>query len=521
MSDGMETRQHTVDIDFQPEASSMESARIQINPKTDLYGEILFHRGRFQRLSGYRRLLAKECVAEISPDGPTVWFGNDLPTAFVLGDAAARDAALHSIQACIPHARIFPVGLDRGEVRNLSKFDSLLVWAAEISHDRDNFVYNVVITDLAGNELERWFGLRLHIVEPLSELTIWPVALLGPYLERRLEELISVPGMTVAVECDGHVELRKSSEALIHRILKTANPVLRRPDGKPEVADGPSVSVAHAGNLLITVAASGLVGCDIQPVNARSRNSWNDLLGTAGATLAEIIRSESHNDLGNFDIAATRVWVAKECLKKAGVRTDSPLILSFVQARWVGLAAGSLTIATFVTAFPSDQCLVVFGILRDRKQAQLYPERMDRRGMPYEDEWIVTVGDTNEFGSVYFAKYFERQGYCRDKFLETEAHGAVDELRDAGHALVTVNCSCEYYSEIFRSDKIHIRMYLEALKATSLALSFDYVRGSDVVARGAQVVAVTGHNPKHFPKSLLLALQRYSRGQQRHETVAS
>jgi enediyne polyketide synthase len=525
MADCMETRKHILDIDFRAEASSMESERIPVNPKNDLYGEILFHRGRFQRLSGYRRLWTKECVAEISPDDSTVWFGNDLPTTLVLGDPAARDAALHSIQACIPHARIFPVGLDRGEVSNLSKSNSLMVWAEEISHDRDNFVYNMVITDLIGNELERWFGLRLRIVETLPEFTIWPVALLGPYLERRLEELISVPGMTVAVECDGRVELRKSSDALIRRVLRTANPVLRRPDGKPEVVDGRSVSVAHAAGLLVTVAAGGLVGCDIEPVNARSQSSWNDLLGTAGATLAQLILSESCNDIGNFDIAATRVWVAKECLKKAGVRTESPLMLSFVEARWVCLTAGSLTIATFVADLRSDQGLVVFGILRDREQAQLYCERMGRRGMPYEDEWIVTVGDTNEFGSVYFAKYFERQGYCRDKFLETEAHGAIDELRDAGLALVTANCSCEYYSEIFRSDKVHIRMYLEALKATSLALSFDYVRGSNVVARGAQVVAVTAHTPEHrnvsFPKSLLLALQRYSVGQQRHETIAS
>jgi enediyne biosynthesis thioesterase len=112
------------------------------------------------------------------------------------------------------------------------------------------------------------------------------------------------------------------------------------------------------------------------------------------------------------------------------------------------------------------------------------------------------------------AKYFERQGYCRDEFLETEANGAIEELRKEGLALLTVSCSCEYYSEIFRADKICIRMFLEELKATSMALSFDYVRGNDIVARGAQMVAVKAHNLEHrnisFPKSLLLAIQRYS-----------
>jgi acyl-CoA thioesterase FadM len=464
-------------------------------------------------LIGYRRLLTKECVAEILADRSTAWFANDLPGALILGDPGARDAALHSIQACIPHARIFPVGLRRGEVTNLGKSDSLLVWATEISHDGDNFTYNVVITDLAGNELERWFGLQLRIVEPLLELTSWPGALVGPYLERKFAELIPDSGVTVAVECNSRVDFRKSSDALIRRVLKKANPVLRRPDGKPQVTDGPPVSVAHAGNILMIVAASDLVGCDIEPVNVRSRSSWHDLLGTAGAKLAEFILSESGNDRRNFDLAATRVWVAKECLKKVGASTESPLVVSFVEERWVGLAAGSLTIATFAADLRSDQGLVVFGILRDCAQAQSLPKLLGR-GQPYEDEWIVTVGDTNEFGGVYFAKYFERQGYCRDRFLETEARGAIDELRERGLALVTVNCACEYYSEVSRSDKICIRMYLEALKTSSLELSFDYVRGSDLVARGAQLVALKAHNHEHanisFPKSLLLAIQRYS-----------
>ena len=52
------------------------------------------------------------------------------------------------------------------------------------------------------------------------------------------------------------------------------------------------------------------------------------------------------------DTAATRVWAAGECLKKAGATLNAPLVLSPSPAKapdgWVLLSSGRLTSATFV-----------------------------------------------------------------------------------------------------------------------------------------------------------------------------
>ena len=49
------------------------------------------------------------------------------------------------------------------------------------------------------------------------------------------------------------------------------------------------------------------------------------------------------------DVAATRVWAAGECLKKAGASLDVPLVLHSTTAdHWVLFDAGSLSIATWV-----------------------------------------------------------------------------------------------------------------------------------------------------------------------------
>jgi len=168
--------------------SPFESEHLPLDPQNDLYGRILFHRGLFRRLRGYRLLKGKECVAEITADDGAVWFGPYLPGEFVLGNPAARDAALHAIQACIPHRRILPTGIERLVIRR-HESGARFVRAKERLRDGNDFVFDVEVTDAAGEVIERWGGLRLRAVEALAAREAWPEALLPPYLERRLEEL--------------------------------------------------------------------------------------------------------------------------------------------------------------------------------------------------------------------------------------------------------------------------------------------------------------------------------------------
>src|SRR5262249_21563749 len=107
-------------------ATFPEGGPVALAP-ADLYGGILFHQARFQRLQGYPSLRATECLAEISPDGASVWFGRYLPDRLVLGDPGARDAAIHGIQACIPHATLLPIGVERVVSRGLSTGEPLLL----------------------------------------------------------------------------------------------------------------------------------------------------------------------------------------------------------------------------------------------------------------------------------------------------------------------------------------------------------------------------------------------------------
>src|SRR5690606_18720134 len=199
---------------------------------------LLFHKGRFRRLKRYHLLRAKACLAELDAPVPAPWFGRYLPPDLLLGDPGARDAALHAIQACIPHATILPTGLERLTIVDAVAASPRFVHARERWHDGDTFVYDVAVTDGEGRLLERWDGLHLRRVGTPAVPGVWPAGLLAPYLERRLEDLMPAARVSVALMHDGAATRRARSDRALRQALGTAVPLRRRPTGKPDAGAG-------------------------------------------------------------------------------------------------------------------------------------------------------------------------------------------------------------------------------------------------------------------------------------------
>ena len=324
-----------------------DTERIHLDPEGDLYSGILFHRGRFRRVQGYRSLCATECLAEIAPDGTTAWFGRYLPDRLVLGDPGARDAAIHGIQACIPHATLLPTGVERVTTFGLAKDVPLLLAARERSRNGDDFIYDLELLTLDGRLRERWEGLKLRAVDRTVLPESWTASLLGPYVERRLQEIL--PGSHVRV------------------VLEEENGKARRrhrPDGKPEpadTADGSVLAVSHAGKLTFSVTGDGRLGCDLEPVTERPEEVWQGLLGGERFRLAELIARERGE---SRDAAATRVWAAAESLTKAGVPHGAPLVLETSgEDGWLLLRSGDLRIGTLLAPVRELQGQAAFAIL--------------------------------------------------------------------------------------------------------------------------------------------------------------
>ena len=349
--------------------SPFEAEHLPLDPQKDLYGRILFHRGRFRRLRGYRLLKAKECVAEITADDGAAWFGPYLPAEFVLGNPAARDAALHAIQACIPHRRILPTGIERMVIHRHEP-GARFVRAKERSHAGNDFVYDVEITDTRGEVIEHWNGLCLRAVEAMATREPWPEALLSPYLERRLEELAGAGApVRIALERGLREERPARSDAVIQQALGKTARIWRRPDGKPVFLGAEDISAAHANDFTLAVAGANGVACDLEEVAERTETAWRDLLGGEKFTLAERIAREQ---VESVDAAATRLWAAMECMKKIGQPVTSPLVLeSNMEDGWTLLRSGLITISTYAAMLRENKLPLVMAVaFKSRTQSQ-------------------------------------------------------------------------------------------------------------------------------------------------------
>jgi enediyne polyketide synthase len=122
--------------------------------------------------------------------------------------------------------------------------------------------------------------------------------------------------------------------------------------------------------LVMSIAGRGLAACDAEPIATRTRHQWRDLLGLDLAAMADCIATEAAEDL---HAAATRVWAALECLKKAGMSTETPLVLrSVTPDRWISMAAGErVSIATWVGSIRGQSQPLAVALLVGSADAQL------------------------------------------------------------------------------------------------------------------------------------------------------
>ncbi len=321
---------------------------ISLDLERDLYGSILFHNGRFRRVSAYRWLHARECVAEIAAGDSEQWFSRYLPNRLVLGDPGARDAAFHAIQACIPHRTLLPVAIEGLEPGLVGTNGPWLVCAAERSADGKTFVYDLEIRSLEGQVLERCSGLKLRAVEDRAGGRAVPRSLLGPYLERRIADYVEGRSLQVALESAPETSPRARGARVLRMAAGAAHGMRRRFDGKPELVNGGDrdISLAHSGDTTLAVTGRGPIGCDVETVVHRLARRWRDLLGSERFALATHISRECSEDL---DAAGTRVWAVGECLKKAGLSHASPVLFQAAAPDgWVRLNVGTLVALTYI-----------------------------------------------------------------------------------------------------------------------------------------------------------------------------
>ncbi|MGJ9423301.1 type I polyketide synthase [Aeromicrobium sp. CF3.5] len=159
---------------------------VELDPSTELYGSMLFQSGRFQRVLGYDSLSSTQVQGRVAGRADR-WFADVLPGNLVLGDPGARDALMHANQVSVPDATLIPQHIDLLEILRTDPEGDRTFIANEILHEGTLHVYDIDVLDEQGVLVERWRGLHLRAVRHNTPPQ-WPTALLGPHLERVLED---------------------------------------------------------------------------------------------------------------------------------------------------------------------------------------------------------------------------------------------------------------------------------------------------------------------------------------------
>lgn len=355
------------DVPGEPGPGAAELPAVPVDPVTELYGDVLFQGKRFQRLLAYRHAGARRAVAELSTESPSMWFAAFLSQELLLADPGTRDAVMHSIQCCVPDATLLPQGIERLYLADPADQESsyLVMDARERYQHGDTYCYDVTVYDPSGRVVERWDGLTLRAVRKTDGSGPWVPSLLGPHVERALENILG-GSRTVVVEPDpitgedgAGADRRSQTELAVSRALDRPVRVRHRPDGKPEV-DGAAMSASHTAGLTMVVVGSGRLGCDIETVVERSAEDWAGLLGKAQLGVRDLLMTESGDSAA---VAGTRVWSALECLRKTGATTQALTVDRVDHGGWVVLSAGDATIATWVTTVHDRPDPVVIAVL--------------------------------------------------------------------------------------------------------------------------------------------------------------
>jgi len=316
-----------------------------LDPRRELYGDLFFHRGRFERVQRYASLGARACEVEIASRDED-FFGAFQSQRLLLGDPGARDAAIHAIQACVPERDLLPVGVERIECGEWTCArdgeTQLRLRARERHHEGDTYTYDLELRDTAGRLVERWWGLQLRVVGGAAPRTVWPPGLIAPHIESLARDHLPESGLVAAL-VPGADE--KASERALSLASHACVKLRRRADGKP-CLEGSEVSSSHAQGHTLGVVAHQPVACDMETVEARDPGIWRDLLGQVRFRLAQQLSERLGEE---FDLCATRVWGAGECLKKRGLQRETPLTLRLVNGSALAeLEAGSASILSLV-----------------------------------------------------------------------------------------------------------------------------------------------------------------------------
>ena len=120
----------------------------------------------------------------------------------------------------------------------------------------------------------------------------------------------------------------------------------------------------------------------------------------------------------------------------------------------------------------------------------------------------IYLKDSNAYGNTYFARYFEWQGICRERwFYECISR---DMLQKEG-VFITKHAQQDYLLETFPFQEIHCEVNTYDVKKCSFWLEFRFFSEGKQVSAGRQQIVFANHAKQitALPELVIKRIKRY------------
>jgi enediyne polyketide synthase len=333
-----------------PKFDKIEIAeKINIDPKKDLYGSLLFQGESFQKLDSIYKLSSEEVVYKINNKADMPAFSREFSQELLLGSPFNRDVLLQSAQLAIPRYKLLPITIKKIIINNNSRDEVFAKLTLNSSEKERDFDYNVLVFNQNNELLELLENYTVRRVESGGDSKIFPQDLANPsnYEENKLRNLLTnfanensleLPAIKLNYEnslisLDRDVRHKKELpifNSAIKEFAVSKNLTIKDEDfslnwlesGKPVVVlkDNKNlnieVSLSHDDEVCICSASNYSHGCDVEPIEYRTEYQWSSLLNGYSKKFAELSEIMDKNEAG------TILWSIIESVKKTGLFKD-------------------------------------------------------------------------------------------------------------------------------------------------------------------------------------------------------
>ncbi len=481
---------------------ALKKPPLGLDPKTQLYGSILFQGPLFQRIEAIYELDEHHTVFESKVVEPIPYpgiFGNGAAGRIVLGDPFLRDALLQSLQLTVPQEICLPVRIEKIELYNapIASSSKRIVAAPSKARKGREYQTEVFVTDEQGRIHERMTGYWLRIMEEHPEhprpeklandnsrhtgSTFGKVDSLDPKTNLVRVNQVGLQGQTV-FECSQLVSFYESSALSRHVPVSKYALWMGKMREAVLAAGAPQI----AGKL--ATAEWGMV------------TNWTDLriLGEVTANDTVLMRLWGDRPKGSKFRYCCEFW------KIAGKKRER-IAYSEQEATWVRLTGhGQVS----VEPLPADLKRFIEEMAQETDTHKPLPEpqgilsHLDLGAPVFEATAVssggrplytyllqATLEDANQVGNVYFANYIAWQNRARELFLFSVNP---DYLRGTGEngEMITLRSRVDHLREAMPFDRIAVVLYLRSVRERGAIFGFEYFR---VLPDGSRLKLAIGH----------------------------